>query len=101
MIEDKSKGDLQVWWIPQVPGKPFEVDVGSVYEAVKIMSVLAEYDQFQFENNIKPDYCNAGGLRQWTDNVDGEGTPGWEDWHDEHTGEDDPELWIQALEEPK
>ena len=39
--------------------------------------------------NIKPDYCNSGGLRRWCED-DGEGTPGWEVWYDEETGEDDP-----------
>lgn len=87
-------GDLQVWWIPQVPGTPFLTNVASVAEAVKIMDVLAKYDAFQFEHRIKPDYCNAGGLRQWcADN--GEGEPGWEDWYDEETNEDDPYVWLR------
>lgn len=55
-------GDLRVWWIPQVPGKPFHVPVASPVEAKKLLDVLAQYDIFQFENRIKPDYCNAGGL---------------------------------------
>lgn len=57
-----KQGDLRVWWIPQIPGEPFHVDVASPAEAKKIMDVLANYDIFQFENRIKPDYCNAGGL---------------------------------------
>lgn len=74
---------LKVWWIPQVPGKPFEVEVSSVEEAAKLLTVLADYDAFQFENNIKPDYSNAGGLNEL---IDGE----WVSWEDEKTGEDDP-----------
>ena len=85
---------LQVFWIPQVPGKPFEVPVDSVAEGVKIMDVLAEYDKFQFENHIKPDYCNVGGLQLWEKDSDGEGNPGWVDWYDEETGEDDPKVWL-------
>jgi hypothetical protein len=88
-------GDLQVWWIPQVPMKSFEVAVSSVSEGVKVMRVLAGYDLFQFKNKVKPDYCNAGGLRVWCADSDGEGTPGWEDWYDEDTGEDDPAAWIE------
>lgn len=87
---------LRVWWIPQVPGKPFHVSVGSVAEGVKMMNTLASYDLFQFENNIKPDYCNAGGLQLFdaTDTKDGpDGS--WVDWYDEETGEDDPEAWLQ------
>lgn len=55
-------GALRVWWIPQIPGKSFHVDVASPAEAKKILAVLTNYDIFQFENRIKPDYCNAGGL---------------------------------------
>lgn len=58
------------------------------------MNTLAAYDIFQFENRVKPDFCNAGGLRRWCDDSDGEGAPGWEDWYDEETGEDDPEAWL-------
>lgn len=86
---NRKVGDLQVWWIPQVPGKPFEVEVDSVEMGAKIMDVLADYDDFQFKNRIKPDYANAGGLRRWCED-NGDGVPGWEDWYDEETGMDDP-----------
>jgi hypothetical protein len=88
---------LQVWWIPQVPGKPFHVSVDSVQEAAKIMRILADYDAFQFEHNIKPDYSNAGGLLQWDEDSDGEGKAGWVDWYDEETGIEDPEEYIETL----
>lgn len=87
-------GQLQVWWIPQVPMKAFEVEVSSVAEGVKVMDALAAYDAFQYENRIKPDYCNAGGLRRWCDDSDGEGTPGWEEWYDDETGFDDPREFL-------
>ena len=90
--------NLQVWWIPQVPMNPFVVSVGSVSEGVKIMDVLADYDKFQFDNNIKPDYCNVGGINQWDEDSDGEGTPGWVNWSDEETGEDDPRAWLETQE---
>ena len=78
-----TAGDLRVWWIPQVPMRSFYVEVDSTKEAKKIMNVLANYDIFQFENNIKPDYCNAGGLQMWEVNFDGEGSDDWCDWSDE------------------
>ena len=53
-------GDLKVWWIPQVPMKAFEVRVATLAEARLLLDVLADYDRFQFENNVKPDYANAG-----------------------------------------
>lgn len=89
---------LRVWWIPQVPGRPFHVPVGSVEEAVKIMDVLAKYDAFQYDNNIKPDYCNMGGLEQWELNYDGEGTAGWCSWYDEESGIDDPREYLDQKE---
>jgi hypothetical protein len=58
---------LRVWWIPQVPGKPFVVPINTVDEGVKLCEVLADYDLFQFENRIKPDYANAGGIEYMDD----------------------------------
>jgi hypothetical protein len=88
-----------VWWIPQVPGYPFHVPVGTVEEGVKIMDVLAKYDLFQYNNHIKGDYANVGGLEQWNANSDGEGTPGWCSWMDEETGIDDPREYLDQKEE--
>lgn len=90
MSEQKKK--LRVWWIPQVPMKSFHVDVSSIEEGVKLMAVLADYDHFQFTNNIKPDYSNVGGIQEWSDE-DGE----WLDWFDEETGEDNPEEYLETL----
>lgn len=63
-IANDGRAEFQVWWIPQIPGKPFEVSVPSYKDGTKLEEVLARYDAFQFENNIKPDYCNTGGT-QW------------------------------------
>lgn len=73
-----QEGDLQVWWIPQVPMKSFEVPVKTVEEAKLLMDVLAAYDFFQYKNKIKPDYANAGGLKvyengEWLEWVNGDG----------------------------
>lgn len=70
-----SKPALRVWWIPQVPGTPFYTVVKDVDDAILLLTTLANYDAFQFEHNIKPDYCNAGGLEEW-DSDEGE----WFDW---------------------
>ena len=67
---------LRVWWIPQVPMKPFHVEVKDIEEAKKIMVVLADYDLFQYDNRVKPDYSNAGGLEVFED---GE----WTEWYSE------------------
>ena len=81
MSDQPKEGDLQIWWIPQVPMHPFTTPVGGPAEAKKLLGVLAAYDQFQFDNRIKPDYCNAGGLSVFED---GE----WVDWYDPETGDD-------------
>src|SRR5688500_11946945 len=83
-----AEGDLKVWWIPQVPMRAFEVPVSSVEEAAKIMTVLADYDTFQFENKVKPDYCNTGGLVVFEDGD-------WCDWQCPDTFECDPVTWLE------
>lgn len=81
-------GDLRIWWIPQVPGKSFCVSVASVERGVELLDVLANYDIFQFENRIKPDYCNAGGLQVFD-------ADGWSDWCNDDF--DDPKEYLESL----
>lgn len=69
---------LRVWHIPQIPCKAFRVPVDSPEEAVKILDTLANYDIFQFDNRIKPDYCNAQGLEEWDDDEQE-----WCEWYSE------------------
>lgn len=69
--------EMRLWWIPQVPGKEFYVSVDTVEEAIFIYNILEKYDIFQYKNNIKPDYANAGGLEIYED---GE----WVTWYDHH-----------------
>jgi hypothetical protein len=83
---------LRVSHFPQVPCKPFIVSVDSLKEARKIFDVLAEYDIFQFENRIKPDYCNATVLEQWD-----EEEQEWLSWYDEETGIDDLDEYFDYI----
>ena len=80
-----KEGDLQVWWIPQFLMKAFHVSVASPKEAAKILIVLGEYDLFQYQNKIKPDYCSVGGLNVFEN---GE----WVIWYDDKTRKDIDEL---------
>jgi hypothetical protein len=73
-------GTLRVWWVPQVPGEAFHANVSSVDEARLLLPTLARYDAFQYENHIKPDYCNAGGLEIFEDGQ-------WIAWVDENGDE--------------
>lgn len=84
-----KKGDLRVWWIPQVPMKAFYVPVETVLDAKLVTDTLARYDAFQYENLIKPDYSNAGGLQMYdpADIQDGDIESGWTEWYSED-GED-------------
>ena len=83
---------LRVWWIPQVPGKPFHVEVGSIEEGVKMMDTLAAYDAFQFENNIKPDYANVGGIEEL---IEEDGSLVWVSWCNDYT--EDPREYIAEV----
>lgn len=99
-MSEYKVGDLQVWWVPQIPmEKEFTVDVASLEEGVKVMTVLAAYDLFQYENRVKPDYSNAGGILRWCEDSDGDGTPGWEDWYDEESGEYNPVKFLRCKTE--
>lgn len=83
-----SNNRLRVWWIPQVgSSKEFYVPVQSVEEGKKVMDILAAYDGFQLQNDIKSDYCNTGGLQMFVDGV-------WNDWYLET--EDD---WFDDVDE--
>lgn len=84
----KEKEKLKVWWIPQVPGKPFGVLVSDLIEARLLLDSLAEYDRFQLEHNIKPDYSNAGGLMVFRDGD-------WEDWYDDDGDDIDSEKYCR------
>ena len=70
-------GQLRVWWIPQVPMNAFHKLVDSLKEARFLLDTLAEYDVFQFENHIKPDYCNTGGLQVYCGDTPDEELDRW------------------------
>lgn len=77
LAKEPKEGDLAVWHIPQVPmNNPFWVSVTTPQEGKRVMGILAEYDLYQFANNIKPDYSNASGLSVYE-------LGEWVDWYDE------------------
>ena len=91
--------DLRVWWVPQVPMKSFEVDVPGLAEAALILDTLGRYDAFQYENRVKPDYCNMGGLIEFD-----AATGAWFPWECPESFDDfnevrgDPKLLASAIE---
>lgn len=96
---------FRVWHIPQVPMKAFHVETDSLQEAVKIKNALADYDLFQYENNVKGDYANANGIEMWDESltdqdlVDKGLEDRWVDWFYEDGNEffDDPEEYLDWL----
>lgn len=81
----KGRAEFRVWWNPQVGtgSVTFFYQVMSIEEGRILCDVLARYDAFQYENNIKPDYSNAGGV-SWKhpDHTSAE-------WHDIEDPDDD------------
>lgn len=61
-LANDGRAEFRIWWIPQVPGTPFEATVPDYKTGKLITDTLANYDLFQYENRIKGDYCNAGGV---------------------------------------
>ena len=67
----------KVWYIPQVPMKPFEVEVADLPTARLLLDTLEWFSLFEYEERVKPDYADAGGISE----PDGEGD--WMDVEDE------------------
>ena len=53
------KNKLQVRHYPQVPCRPFCVDVKDEFEAKKILDTLTNQHLWLYENKIIPYYCNV------------------------------------------
>ena len=83
---------LRVWWVPQIQGKRFEREVPNITTGKSLLDVLGDYDLFQFENSIKPDYSNAGGLEVF---VRGK----WEEWESPIFGDCINELTLKDCKE--
>jgi hypothetical protein len=84
---------LRVCHYPQVPCKPFITEVKDLKQAHLLYNVLADYDLFQFENRIKPDYANATVVEMW-DEEENE----WISWCDDETGIDDINEYFEQLD---
>ena len=93
-MSEASMNPLRVWWIPQIPMKPFYWPVATLAEAKNITELLAEYDQFQFDNNIKPDYSNVGGIEEYLGPIN----PGDDGWYDLDDEDDDEPVTFDGRE---
>ena len=91
---------LRVTHIPQVGSDvgAFYVPVQSPEEAVKVMGILAAYDEFQFEHNVKPDFTNFSYLEMF-DEEEHEWV-GWE-YVDDENYFDSAEEYVEELSDQK
>lgn len=69
---------FKIWYIHQVPGKPFECEVPDAKTGQLILDTIYDLALFQFENHMIPDYANSGGIvfldedGDWVDYEEGE-----------------------------
>jgi hypothetical protein len=70
--------NLRVWWKSTFPGTAFYFSVASLLEAKILLTALPEYDWFLYDNHLRGNYSNCGGLQMWN-----ESTQEWEEWWDE------------------
>ena len=82
----KITNKLRVLHYPQVPCKPFIVEVKDEEQALFIGETLANQHLFLFDNNMIPDYSNVITVEMWEENSDGEGAFGWVDYYNEEEG---------------
>lgn len=77
--KDCKSEKLRIYHYPQLgSGCIFYQDVKCIKEAWKILNLLWDYDLFQYNNQLKPDYSSASGL-EWYDNEFNE----WVEWNDQ------------------
>lgn len=81
---------LRVCHFPQIPHKPFVVEVEDLCQAKFLSDVLANYDLFQYKNKIKPDYANMTIVEMWDEEEEE-----WISWFDKETGIDDINLYFE------
>ena len=83
--DNPKLNDLRVWYIPQVPMPAFFYKVDSIEDGVKILDAICQFSNFEFENNVKPDFSAVGGISRWEE--DGEGGFAWYDVDDDELEE--------------
>lgn len=76
--------------------EPFEICVNNLLEAHNVMDTLANYDYYQYDNQIKPDYRNYQCLEIWNDL-----NKLWCDWVDIEFWTNDVSVLIDRYEEYK
>lgn len=71
----------RVWYVPQVPMKAFVFDTDDLDVATIVLDVVQSFSLFEYDNRVKPDYCDAGGIAEWDEEN--------QDWFDLDVEEED------------
>ena len=50
---------FRVWYIPQIPWKPFQVTADTFEEWKKLLETIINFSIFEFKERVKPDYSDA------------------------------------------
>lgn len=56
---------FKMWYIPQMPMKAFEFKTDTSAEALAALDLITDFSIFEYDNNVKPDYCDMSGISQW------------------------------------
>ena len=65
----------RAWYIPQIPMKAFYGPLRDSYErAAEDLEIITDFSIFEFENNVKPDCADVGGVEY----LDRDGD--WAEW---------------------
>ncbi len=55
------------WYIPQIPGKAFEYHTDDRNDAYRVLGCLTAFSAFEFQQRVKGDCSDAGGVAVWDD----------------------------------
>lgn len=58
---------FRAWYIPQVPMAAFDYEAPTKEEATRILDAITKFSIFEYENRIKPDYSDVGGVQELVD----------------------------------
>lgn len=74
-MSEPVEGQVRVWYIPQVPMDAFEFDVPDLAAGKLVLDALSAFSWFEYQNDVKPDYADAGGIHSYE--ADGSGGFDW------------------------
>ncbi|UXE05024.1 hypothetical protein SEA_LTON_51 [Gordonia phage Lton] len=66
-INSPKVGDLKIWYIHQVPGKPYEQTVPDIATGQAILDAVYQVALFGLEHRWWPDFANMGGISRFED----------------------------------